>query len=388
MNRREFCRKMGAASGAIVLAPLIKACAPEADAPAGAVSSALTQEPIPTRTLPPTMTPYPTATPGAEAVATATGTSEPTATVYHDSIAEIGRTRIALVQTSDRAAGVQRAIELLGVNPVRGNRVLLKPNYNSADPPPASTHPESLRGLILALNNMGAHSVTVGERSGMGNTRPVLEKVGFYGLAEEFGFDTVVFDELEEGAWTVRRSTDFYWPEGFAVPKMLLDADCVVQICNLKTHKYGGHFTMALKNSVGFVPWTIDGSYNYMDVLHNSSNQRRMIADINSAYQPSLIVLDAVEAFVDGGPATGKKVSPGLILAGTDPVAIDAVGVAILRLYGTTPEVSRGKVFDQEQIARAVELGLGVDSASKIDFNLNQTEDQPLANQILSVLRA
>ena len=46
-------------------------------------------------------------------------------------------------------------------------------------------------------------------------------------------------------------------------------------------------------------------------------------------------------------------------MAGTDRVAIDAVGVAILRHFGTTAEVSRGSVFEQEQIARALALGLG-----------------------------
>jgi uncharacterized protein (DUF362 family) len=207
--------------------------------------------------------------------------------------------------------------------------------------------------------------------------------VGVYDLADELGFDIVVFDELDEEDWIVQQSGDFHWSSGFAVPRILLDSDCVVQTCNLKTHSYGGHFTMSLKNSVGFVARSVSaGSHNYMSELHGSPYQRQMIAEINTAYTPSLIVMDGVDAFVDGGPATGKKVSPSVMIAGSDPVAIDAVGVAILRLFGTTPQVSQGKVFEQEQIARAVELGLGVDSPERIRIVTGDAESEVYANQI------
>ena len=294
---------------------------------------------------------------------------------------------IALVKTTDRALGVQRVIELCDLNPVRGNRVLLKPNYNNADASPASTHPDILRSLIMEMNEMGARVITVGERSGMGDTRAVLASTGVFSLADELGFDTVVFDELDEKDWIVKQSGDYHWQSGFAVPRILLDSECVVQTCNLKTHRYGGHFTLSLKNSVGFVARTTStGGYNYMEELHDSPYQRQLIAEINAAYKPSLIVMDGVEAFVDGGPAAGKLVSPSVVIAGTDPVAIDAVGVAILRLLGTTPQVSQGKVFELEQIARAVELGLGIDSPERIRIVTGDSESEAYANLISQFL--
>ncbi len=61
-------------------------------------------------------------------------------------------------------------------------------------------------------------------------------------------------------------------------------------------------------------------------------------------------------------------IKPNLLLASADRVALDAVGVALLRRYGTTPEVARGTIFDQEQIARAVSLGVGLGSAEQIDL--------------------
>lgn len=105
-----------------------------------------------------------------------------------------------------------------------------------------------------------------------------------------------------------------------------------------------------------------------MAELHSSPHQRQMIAEINAAYSPDLVVLDGLTAFVDGGPARGRLTDAGVILASTDRVAIDAVGAAILRLLGTTPEVSHGSIFEQERIARAADLGLGVSSARQIQL--------------------
>ncbi len=357
MNRREFCRHLAAVGGAAVLSSC--RIAPDAE-----LNLSVTALPVPTATSSPF--PFPTATNAAtatrEAFQTASPdpTASPQATPTTSPTPDLGLSQVALVRTTDRMQGVRSAIELLGINPVRGNDVLFKPNYNSIGPAPASTHLDTMRATMIALEEMGARSITVGERSGMGITRQVLQFMGVFGLAEELGFSTVVFDELEEKDWVIQRSGDFHWADGFAVPKLLLDSESVVQTCCLKTHRYGGHFTLSLKNNVGFVARKTHGNgYNYMTELHDSADQRHLIAEINTVYKPALIVLDGVEAFLSGGPALGKKAETGVILAGTDPVAVDAVGVAILRMFGTTPEVSEGKIFDQEQIKRAVELGLG-----------------------------
>lgn len=124
-----------------------------------------------------------------------------------------------------------------------------------------------------------------------------------------------------------------------------------------------------------------------MEQLHSSDYQRHMIAEINTVYEPSLIVVDGVDAFVSGGPDAGQLVHPEVILAGTDRIALDAVGVAILRLFGTTSEVSQGAVFAQEQIARAVALGLGIDLPTKIRFITGDVESQAYAETIAALLQ-
>jgi uncharacterized protein (DUF362 family) len=164
---------------------------------------------------------------------------------------------------------------------------------------------------------------------------------------------------------------------------MLLESEAVVQTCNLKTHRYGGHFTLSLKNSVGLAAKQIaHAGYNFMNELHGSPAQRTMIAEINRTYAPALVVLDGVEAFTNGGPDRGKVVRPEVVLASRDRVALDAVGVAILRLFGTTPEVSRGRVFEQEQIARAVELELGARGPQDVRILTDDAAGEAFAAQI------
>jgi uncharacterized protein (DUF362 family) len=91
--------------------------------------------------------------------------------------------------------------------------------------------------------------------------------------------------------------------------------------------------------------------------------------------------MDATKAFVRGGPESGDLVSPSVVLAGKDRVAVDAVGVAILRLFGTTPEVSEGRIFQQEQISRAVELGIGVHSVKEIQLIPLDVESEKFAKK-------
>jgi uncharacterized protein (DUF362 family) len=295
--------------------------------------------------------------------------------------------QIALVKTTDRAVGIEKALALLDFDSVRGKHIFLKPNFNSADMFPGSTHNDTLSTLVKAVQDRGASHITVGDRSGMGDTRAVMEQKGIFRLADELGFDTMIFDELLADDWELMQVENGYWANGFAVARPVLEADGIIQTCNLKTHRYGGDFTLSLKNSVGLVAkWVPGDSYNYMSELHSSLNQRRMIAEINLAYLPDLIVLDGIQAFVDGGPAQGTVVDSQVIVAGYDRVAIDAVGVAILRMFGTTPAVSSGPIFQQDQIARAVELGLGVKGPDRIEIITGDPDSAVYAERIQETL--
>ena len=170
-----------------------------------------------------------------------------------------------------------------------------------------------------------------------------------------------------------------HWKDGFLFAKVYDEAECVIETCCLKTHQYGGHFTLSMKNATALVPR--DG-YQYMKELHSSLHQRKMIAEINAAYKWDIIIMDGVVSFVDGGPMEGTRKDSNVFVAGTDNVAIDAVGVALLRMLGTTTEVSQGPIFEQEQIARAVEINLGISSFNEIEFITDSDESDKLVARI------
>ncbi len=384
ISRRAFLRMAARLGGLATAASLLEACAraglePPATSPAP--SATPTTSPSPTLT---PMTPSPSPLPPPSA--TSTLAPSPTIAPSPTNAKEADMARVAFVKTRDRVEGVRRALALLDLKPVQGKQVLLKPNFNSPDPAPGSTHDDVLRTLVEELWGMGARTITLADRSGMADTRQAMQQKGVFSLAQELEFETLVLDELGEEDWVMLQPPDSHWQQGFPFARPFLEAEALVQTCCLKTHRFGGHFTLSLKNSVGMVAKYGPDGYNYMSELHSSDYQRLMIAEINTAYRPDLVVLDGVEAFVSGGPDSGKHAWAEVVLAGTDRVAIDAVGVALLRYFGTTREVSRGHIFEQEQIARAVELGLGVDGPGKIQFVTGDTDSEAYAAQIQEIL--
>jgi uncharacterized protein (DUF362 family) len=244
--------------------------------------------------------------------------------------------------------------------------VLIKPNFNTSDRCPGSTHNDTLVSLVEEAWHMGAKSVSVGERS-YPPTKDVMNQMGIIPLLEKRDVRIIDFDRLEDKDWVEIKAKDSHWAKGFRVARPILEAECLISTCCLKTHQYGGVFTLSLKLHVGVVPTTRHG-YDYMRELHSSPHQRKMIAEINAAFKPDLIVLDGIDAFVDGGPMTGKRARGNLFIASTDRVAIDAVGVATLKVLGSNHQIMNRRIFEQDQIARAVELGLGASSPSEIEL--------------------
>ena len=297
------------------------------------------------------------------------------------------KSEVCVIKTSDRGLGIKELMKYFDAGSLSGKNVALKANYNSADPFPASTHINTLSALTRALKEKGA-SVILAERSGMGNTREVLEKTGVMELAGKERFDVMVLDDLKSSEWVKEKSQASHWKRGFLFPKLFKDADAIVQTCCLKTHRYGGHFTMSLKNSVGMAAkYDPEDGYNYMAELHSSRYQRQMIAEINTAYKPEFVIMDGIAGFSKGGPDEGTLIEPGIMLASRDRVALDAAGVAVLRIYGTTGEVSRGSIFEQEQIARAAELGLGARAHDEVEVVPVNYEAQGICSKIKEELQ-
>ena len=262
-------------------------------------------------------------------------------------------TTVALIRTDDRTNGVRRAIALLDPKGISGKAVNLKPNFNTADPAPAGTHNDTLAQLVTELRERDARAVTVAESS-FPPTKTVMESKGIFDLASDMGFGVLNYEEIPDNEWVHFKPAGTHWPDGFHLPRHVVESEYNVSTCCLKTHGSGGVFTMSLKLSVGLTPKGIRRT------MHRSPDMRRMIAELNQGYAPRLIVMDGVEAFTDGGPSRGRLAQANVVIAGTDRVAIDAVGLAVLKDLGSNDTIMGTPVFRQEQIARAVEVGLGV----------------------------
>ncbi len=292
---------------------------------------------------------------------------------------------VILVRTESRREGVSASLKALNVNPAKGKHVLIKPNFNTADPTPGSTHNDTLAALAEELWAMGAKSISLGERS-WPRTRKVMELKGVLPVLQKLDVRVIDFDDLKEEDWVEFKPKGSHWANGFRIARPILEAECLVSTGCLKTHQFGGVFTLSLKLHVGVVPTERHG-YSYMHELHTSPHQRKMIAEINQPFNPQLVVIDGVDAFVDEGPATGKLARGNVFLAAKDRVAIDAIGVAVLKYLGSNDRIMNTKIFEQEQIARAVELGLGAATPAEIDVIPADNKSADMCDKIVEILR-
>ncbi|MEK6630887.1 MAG: DUF362 domain-containing protein, partial [Acidobacteriota bacterium] len=157
------------------------------------------------------------------------------------------RSRVALVRTTDRKRGVSQVLALLNPQGVAGKKVVLKPNFNSADDTPGSTHNDTLTQLVMELHQRDARRITLGESSGPPQTRGVMEKKGTFDLARDLRFDIVDFEQTADRDWVAFGAANTHWPEGFHLPRLVVDAEYTGSTCCLKTPGFGGGFSMSLK---------------------------------------------------------------------------------------------------------------------------------------------
>ena len=288
---------------------------------------------------------------------------------------------VYLVKTDDRSAGTRRCLGYMPLPDYAGKTIYVKPNFNSADPPPGSTHNDTLDALLEAVRAKSPSKIILGERSGPVEMADVFEQKGIGPICEKYGATFVNFEALPDDEWVAIERPGLHWPESsISAPRVVLEADACVATCCLKTHGFGGVFSSALKLAVGLVP-------KDFQTLHSSPHMRKMLAETNLAYTPDLVIVDAVEVFTDGGPMTGTRAKAGLMLAGSDRIALDAVGLAVLRSLGSNDAIMNTEIFEQEQIARAVELGLGVSSADEIEIVTDDAESAAAADRVAGFLR-
>jgi uncharacterized protein (DUF362 family) len=276
--------------------------------------------------------------------------------------------------TGSLSAQVEKAVALAGGLGFikKGSTVLIKPNFNTGDPHPASTNPEVIRHVIRLVKNQDPYAILIGDRSSYWtDTLKCMKKNGVYEVAEQEGAELYPFDNTE---WIkISPAKAKAWPKGFTVPKILNEVDYVISIPVIKTHSIAT-FTMAIKNWVGI----LEPLQRTTD-LHLFNNKKdtfgHMLAELHLARLPDFIIMDGTKVFVEGGPTEGKVVEAGLVVASNDIIANDTVGLAILKTLGTVDKIQDNSVWSQPQIARAVELELGARSIADIKISSENVRD-------------
>ncbi len=250
---------------------------------------------------------------------------------------------------------IRRAVDLLGglgKSIKAQDRILLKPNFNSDDPPPGSTAMDFLVGVIDLLREHGCTKITVGESAGRPwvPTAKVFKNAGL--AARMAGMKIPLLDFDRSQYIDVPIGGEFL--DLIAYPEDLENFDKIIYLPTMKSHYLAG-FSMSLKLTVGFTHLAD------RTLLHADNNQfvSQRAAEMSIPIKPDLILMDGRVSFVSGGPAIGLAVHPGVILASGDPVALDVQGVRLLQNYAAVNHLMM-EAWSLPQIKTAVKHGLGI----------------------------
>lgn len=275
------------------------------------------------------------------------------------------------------AIGIIGGLEKIGV---KDKTVLVKPNVVSGEPSPTTTNPEVVRAIVKLLKEAGARKVYVGDMSALLTlpTKRNMEKSGILKAAQEGGAEALFF---EDHSWVkVDLPQGKHIQEAY-VTEWMYKVDRIINLPVIKTHR-NATYTIALKNFIGAThgrqrPYLIDPAH-----------WEEIIAEFNLAYQPHLNLADGTKVMVSGGPWSGEEEKTGIILASGDRIATDIIGLSLIKHYGKWKDVAELRVWEQRQIRRAVELGLGVkDGASILLKTKSLKGEDPNFAQLISAIQ-
>jgi len=270
-----------------------------------------------------------------------------------------GRSRVALVRcssygTEDLAGAVRRSFDLVsgpGAELKPGTKVFVKINHLSPHAPPdraICTHPLFLREILNVLLERKVRP-TVGDDVNFRIGDEFIDS-GFRPVCAELGVPLVNLREAGFSCVPVKGKV----LEEVYIAKPVLEADLVLNLPKLKTHSLTA-FTGAIKNMYGTIPYglRLEGHHRFPHIDEFS----RMLVDVFSAVPRQLVIMDAVVGMDGEGPSAGAPKKIGLMISGTDAVAVDAVAA---RVIGHDPL----GIFTT---AEAQDRGLGVADLSRIE---------------------
>ena len=223
----------------------------------------------------------------------------------------------ALVEIIEALGGISAFIK-------PGQTVLIKPNLFSAHLPEhaVTTHPEVVRQVILLCVKAGAGRVWVGDSPvGMNSESELWSRTGMATAVEG--------TTAKLKSWQGRQMAVQCGEDLLAVPEWYQEVDVVISLAKLKTHALTT-MTCALKNVYGLISGPAKSQFHvkYPSPLSMSS----FLVRVHKTLRPHLTIADAVIAMEGNGPAHGRPLPVGVLMASRDAVALDSVACTALHI--------------------------------------------------------
>ena len=211
---------------------------------------------------------------------------------------------------------------------VRGRSVVLKPNLVEFEPQSSiNTHPLLVHAACEAFRAMGASEIRIAEGPGhRRNTLDLAEAAGYFALVPNF--EDLFVDLNLDDVTRVRPSRQFSRLEELYLPNTVLGADLLVSLPKMKTHHWTGA-TLAMKNLFGVVP---GGVYGWPKNPLHWAGIEECVADLHAAFPRQFAIVDGIVGMEGNGPIQGVSKPVGVLVAGHDPVAVDATCCRIMHI--------------------------------------------------------
>jgi len=233
--------------------------------------------------------------------------------------------KVAKVKFIDYQVSITRALDLIGATgrlPDKG-LVIIKPNLTCADGPPVTTHVAAAEAVYKYCKAHCRAEIVIGEGCGNGTTEESYRANGYKKLAKKYGIRLIDFNQEKT---VLVKNDDALQLKEFHIPEVVQKA-FIISLPILKDHSFT-KTTVAMKNMFGIAPEPFYcGSWN-KSKLHSPSTHKSVV-DVCLYKKPGLCVVDAAVA-LKGTHLSGRRKNIGLILAGFDPVAVDAAGSELL----------------------------------------------------------
>ena len=233
-----------------------------------------------------------------------------------------------------------------------GMKIAVKANLVIAMKPDtaAVTHPSVVTELCRMLVSRGAEVIVGDSPGGLWNSAWVGYVYTASGIREVESIGASLNRDFGE--------TEIEFPDAAAAKKFfltswLLDVDCIIDCCKLKTHAFMA-MSCAVKNFFGAVPGARKPEYHYL--YPQLSSFADMLIDLNLFLKPCLTVVDAVMGMEGNGPTQGTPRHLGAILASRSTFAAD---LACVSLIGLDP-------MDVPTVKAAFERGLAPASPQEL----------------------